>query len=80
MAKIRQWFTMKHHGWGWVPITWEGWTVIGLFLLFAIKCATAYENNLLSLNEFIARIVILVAALIAIGYAKGPKPRWRWDK
>lgn len=25
----RLWFKAKRFGWGWVPVTWEGWALTG---------------------------------------------------
>ena len=78
MAK--KWFTMKHHGWGWVPITWEGWAVIGVMSVVIIIAAMKLEDGLMTQKTFTFWMVGSVVAMIFIAYKKGPWPRWRWDK
>ena len=72
------WFAAKRYGWGWGwPHAWQGWLVlaafIGLlamgFLLFPPKSELAY---------FLTYAASLTALLIAICWAKGEPPRWRW--
>jgi hypothetical protein len=34
---INQWFGPKSFGWGWTPVTWEGWVVvIGIVAVIAV--------------------------------------------
>lgn len=82
MSKI--WFRAKDYGWGWVPIAWEGWLVIAAFIVLAAggsfliqhwkRTGGAQAAMLLHL----AWIALLIAGLIAICYAKGERPEWRW--
>jgi len=44
MAKM--WFTMKHHGWGWVPVTWLGWVVIAALIGWIVYVFNKFENGL----------------------------------
>lgn len=79
MAK-KMWFTMKHHGWGWVPISWEGWALTIGIVWFIIDAGMKYEAGTLAPQLFSYRLLIGAGILIAAGYLKGPKPKWRWDK
>lgn len=79
------WFKRRRYGWGWFPITWQGWSVVGLYILIIAAGATAFTDapqdsaNLESaLYSFI--LVASTISLIRVGYAKGPVPRWRWGK
>jgi len=76
----KMWFRMKHYGWGWVPISWEGWAVIGGMIAVIILTAHRLETGLMTLNTFYFWLVGSIVAVFIIGYAKGPKPRWRWGK
>ena len=74
------WFPAKRYGWGWsFPTTWQGWAVIAGYValiglgIFAIR--PAQRPGL-----FVAYLVLLTAVLIAICWAKGEPPRWRWGK
>ncbi len=40
------WFKRQIWGWGWVPVTWQGWAVVGLWLAaVAFFSATLDENS-----------------------------------
>ncbi len=72
------WFPAKSYGWGWgFPIAWQGWVVLGVFVMLLAAATGLFPPR----NEpwaFVASVLVLCAALIAICYAKGEPPRWRW--
>lgn len=80
MVKKKMWFTMKHHGWGWIPITWEGWAVTLGFIWYIISISLGVEKNTIPENEWVTKFAIGLIIFIYIMYKTGPKPRWRWDK
>lgn len=75
------WFKRKLYGWGWVPVTLQGWMVVGLYIILVIL-------SVLTLNEdsalpevaftFLLPLALLTFALIRICYKKGEPPRWQW--
>jgi hypothetical protein len=77
------WFKRKLFGWGWTPVTWQGWLIVVLYAVLVSLFA-------LTLNEdspprevaftFLLPIAILTTLLIRICYRKGEKPRWQWGK
>ena len=79
---------MRLYGWGWVPVSWEGWLVvlvfIGILLLngvyFASKVSPNGEPTNTNLAIFFGGIIISVIALFWICYKKGEKPRWNWGR
>ena len=72
------WFPAKRYGWGWgPPRVWQGWAVLVVF--FAMLCAGAlYILPRVGAPYFVAYSVLLCAVLMAICWAKGERPRWRW--
>lgn len=70
----KMWFTMKHHGWGWVPITIEGWITSALFATSLYYFPMKYPEDPFKY------IIMSIIAFGIIAYNKGPVPRWRWDK
>ena len=71
------WFPAKRYGWGWgIPVTWQGWAVLigWVVLLLAGVSWTLPEHPTLHLIF----VVAMIAALMAVCYAKGERPRWRW--
>lgn len=79
------WFKAKLYGWGWVPVRWQGWLIlfvyIGLIFTLAISREKYIPGNPDSGSNFLTfalPIIILTALLIFICYKKGEKPRWQW--
>ena len=75
------WFKAKLYGWGWTPVTWQGWVVLLVYVValgglsFTID-KTAPTNHVLW--TFIALVALLTVCLIAICYKTGERPRWQW--
>ena len=79
------WFKRKLYGWGWVPVRWQGWAVIliylGLILTLVLNREESIPGNPDSGSNFLVLglpIIILTALLIYICYKKGERPRWQW--
>lgn len=77
------WFKRKLFGWGWTPVTWQGWGVTGLYIALMIAFAFTIDEN--SPHEevaftFLIPAVLLTIAFIRIAYAKGERPRWQWGE
>ena len=78
------WFRAKRFGLGWVPVTWQGWAVTLLYCAVMIRVTsdagaanpTSASDTLLS---FAVPFIIFTSLLVAICYAKGDKPKWRWS-
>lgn len=73
----RYWFPAKRYGWGWgLPITWQGWLSVAVFLglaiagllIFPLKTAPA---------AYVAYTAVLSGLLVAVAWLKGEPPRWR---
>lgn len=82
MSKI--WFKRKLYGWGWTPVTWQGWAVILVwlgFIFFLIRYFDAnshYASGML--RPFLVSLILSVFVLLYVCYKKGEKPRWQWGK
>ena len=79
------WFKRKRFGWGWVPVTWQGWVVTLAFVVALIVAAAQLPTQPQKPTwEQIFRFVIIavpsVTGFFAIAYAKAPHPRWRWGR
>jgi hypothetical protein len=81
------WFKRKLYGWGWVPVKWQGWCVIFLYILLILSLVlireAAIPGNPDSGSNFLTfalPIVVLTVLLIIVAYKKGEKPRWQWGK
>lgn len=76
LPKEKAWFTAKPYGWGWTfPMRWQGWVVTIAFLVALFGgLPVALEGRPI---EYILYAWALCAALIAVCYWKGEKPRGR---
>ena len=75
------WFKAKLFGWGWTPVTWQGWIVTLIYVALLILFALAIDENSSDremLFTFILPAVLLTITFIRIAYKKGEKPRWNW--
>ena len=71
------WFPAKRYGWGWgLPVAWQGWVVMGVWFAVVVVGTVTFAGR--SLLEFYILIAASTAILIAICYARGERPRWRW--
>ena len=75
---VKLWFRQRDYGWGWFPITIEGWLVVAGFVSWIIYISSQVETY--SSEGLIIRLAIAILLLIIIGYAKGPKPQWHWGR
>lgn len=82
----RLWFKSKRYGWGWYPVTKEGWLVLLCYVVLFIAGELWFIGSLkadLSLplmTAYIAYILLITGLLIWICYKTGERPRWRWGK
>lgn len=77
------WFKRKLYGWGWTPVTWQGWTVIALYLVLVFTFAMTIDESSPPREmvfTFWLPVAVLTTLLIRIAYRKGEPPRWQWGK
>lgn len=75
------WFKRKLYGWGWTPVTWQGWLLIIVYILLIVVFSMTIDNTSPRQEvvfTFILPVVLLTVALIRICYRKGEKPKWQW--
>lgn len=79
------WFKQRLYGWGWVPVSWQGWTTVLIFIMLILANGAYLEytvrQGVPTTNDFIifySVIIAAIAAIIAIGFKKGEKPNWNW--
>lgn len=80
---MKQWFAPKTYGYGYVPISWEGWTAT-MILLMCIMLS-AYSNNLFTVPDtkdtarFLLDSILLAAVFLILFKGRCSAPlRWRW--
>jgi hypothetical protein len=84
MKKEKIWFKAKLYGWGWNPITWQGWVVtlmycVGIVTFFTYVDAVSHSVSD-TLIRFALPFIVFTSLFLSVCYMKGEKPRWRWGK
>lgn len=78
------WFKAKLYGWGWNPITWQGWLATLVYCVGIVTFFTFVDFNDRSMSDTLLRFVvpfaIFTGLFIMLCYTKGERPRWRWGK
>ncbi len=76
------WFKRKLYGWGWVPVTWQGWLVLAFFILFLFWNVLSLTPNPVPTDAesfwIFAKSIFAAGIMIFICYKTGEKPRWQW--
>ncbi len=76
------WFKRKLYGWGWTPVTWQGWLVIAIFLAYLCwnewVLLQSVEPVTGPLAWFFAKTFLAILILFFVCYKKGQKPKWQW--
>jgi hypothetical protein len=76
------WFKAKKYGWGWTPATWQGYIILGIYLI--ILLASFFYNTYTSdsinntLRNFIPEVILYTLLLMFICKHTGESPQWRW--
>lgn len=77
------WFKRKLYGWGWTPVTWQGWLMTLLYAGIIVLFATTLQEDS-SFKEilftYILPVTLLTFAFFYFLYKKGEKPRWQWGE
>jgi hypothetical protein len=74
------WFKRRRYGWGFFPVTWQGWTLTAAYVVLVVVPAFVLPDDHgtgLTIG-YLAYVVVLTGAFLAITFATGPRPRWRW--
>lgn len=88
------WFRAKNYGWGWYPVTWQGWLITAgyaasftiSFLIFGAWAGAATEagadlrETIFGVLEFGIVLGLLSYSLYRVCSRFGEKPGWRWGK
>ena len=74
------WFKRKSYGYGWTPVTWQGWgiTIVYVVILIVLSSSVDWNNQKEIMLMFVLPLIILTTAFIGIAYKTGEKPRWQW--
>jgi hypothetical protein len=66
----KPWFGPKRSlGWGWTPVHWEGWLVIGAFIVLLLVSVVELHGAI-----SVIAVTVLVFALLAVCLLTGDPP------
>ena len=79
LPRDQAWFPAKRFGWGWgIPLRWQGWVVLLAWIGALAVGATFLAPK--GRGVYLLFLLGMTAALLAICYAKGESPSWRWGE
>ena len=65
----KPWFGPRRFGWGWTPVSWEGWVTSIVFV-----AAIVLAGSLLSSVARTVAIIALIVALLVVSFLTGGLP------
>ena len=66
----KPWFGPRRFGWGWSPVSWQGWLVTLAFLALMGGDLAVFRKSLTGAIG----LLILIGVLVAVCYLTGGKP------
>jgi len=79
-SKKTIWFPAKKYGIGWgLPVTWQGWLVLALYLILTISGIWYLDNTGHGLFAIVYAL-LTTAIFVWICWIKGEPPGWRWGE
>ncbi len=84
MKEKKLWFRAKRFGWGWYPVSWEGWGILLMYVFSVVSDFVHVDNHSHSGSDTLIgwspHFFILTVFLIIICDARGEEAHWRWGK
>lgn len=83
-SAVRHWFKARTYGYGWYPVTWEGWLVTVSYVVLLLPGGYVFFDASVKSGDgrrslgFILYALVLTAGLMAICVKKGEPPHWHW--
>lgn len=79
----KYWFKRRRYGYGWVPVTWQGWVSIVVMLSIILIGSYLFSTTSRSTEDlwlYINMVVMTILLFIFLTLVKGPSPKWRWGQ
>ena len=77
--KEKYWFKAKRYGYGWTPVSREGWLVTFIYI-GALMYAGFRVERTNDVPSFLMFVCVSTAVLFLIGWKTGERPRWQWGE
>jgi hypothetical protein len=79
------WFKRKRYGYGWVPVTWQGWLLLAAYVAMITAVAPFFlrdagQHLARALIRFYAFVIPSAIVFILLVRSRAPKGRWRWGR
>lgn len=77
------WFKRRQYGYGWTPVSVEGWLTVVIFISLLIGSSLllfeeSVDSTLSDLITFFAVAFVITFVTFWISSKHGPEPKWRW--
>lgn len=77
------WFKRRRYGWGFIPVTWQGWATVVGYVVVVVGLVPAFldapeDAAAKEAGFFVLFVTLATAGLIMVSLSKGPEPKWRW--
>jgi hypothetical protein len=76
------WFKRKKYGWGWYPVTWQGWVILIVYLFAIVSTFINVDQDSHSGSDtligFALPFIVASVLLIAACRKYGEEPKWQW--
>lgn len=73
------WFKRRRYGWGFVPVTQQGWLVVIVFLA-VVAIDTIITDGTDQNTRFAIILIADFVFFLGTMFLKSPTPHWRWGK
>lgn len=85
MDKSSYWFKRRRYGYGFTPVTRQGWAVVVGYVVVVVALVPAFLDapQAVAAKEagfFVMLVTAATAGLLLVCISKGPRPKWRWGK
>jgi hypothetical protein len=77
------WFKARSYGWGWTPVSWEGWLftlVYCMLILGATLNLKQFSDPKEAIIYMLITIIPSTLLLMVICFIRGETPHWNWGK
>ena len=71
----RPWFGPKRFGWGWTPVTWQGWLVVIAFVAAIVLTGVYLRGAMRILVE-----IVLIVILLAVSWLTSDRTGSMWGR
>lgn len=68
------WFGPKRIGWGWRPLTWQGWLSTFIFVGLVVGVSSLFGRSAFSLGLIVGLLIVFMLVIFVTGGPPGRIP------